>query len=53
MRRSRLKIILLYLHHNSAFTQNLGLTLKFDFCKNLNIKTRTVKDSEIKKVLGG
>ena len=26
MRRSRLKIILLYLHHNSAFTQNLGLT---------------------------
>ena len=26
LRRSRLKIILLYLHHNSAFTQNLGLT---------------------------
>jgi len=26
---------------------------EIDFCKNLNIKTRAVKDSDIKKVLGG
>ena len=30
-----------------------GMQREIDFCKNLNIKTRTVKDSEIKKVLGG
>lgn len=30
-----------------------GMQHEIDFCKNLNIKTRTVKDSEIKKVLGG
>lgn len=30
-----------------------GMQREIDFCKNLNIKTRTVKDSKIKKVLGG
>lgn len=30
-----------------------GMRREIDFCKNLNIKTRAVKDSDIKKVLGG
>lgn len=30
-----------------------GMRREIDFCKNLNIKTRAVKDSNIKKVLGG
>ncbi len=30
-----------------------GMRAEISTCKNLNIKTRTVRDSEIKKVLGG
>ncbi len=30
-----------------------GMRREIDFCKNLNIKSRAVKDSDIKKVLGG
>lgn len=30
-----------------------GMRREIDFCKNLNIKTRAVKDSDVNKVLGG
>ena len=30
-----------------------GMRSEIDFCKNLNIKTRAVKDSDVNKVLGG
>lgn len=30
-----------------------GMRQEIDFCRLLNIKTRAVKDSDIKKVLGG
>ncbi len=30
-----------------------GMNSEIAFCKNLNIRTRTIRESEIKKVLGG
>lgn len=30
-----------------------GMQAEIDFCKSLNIKTRKVRESEIKKVIGG
>ena len=30
-----------------------GMNSEISFCKNLNIKTRKIRDSEIRKVLGG
>lgn len=30
-----------------------GMAAEIQFCKNLNVKTRKIRESEIKKVLGG